>query len=499
MGRLARRLAGPAALLSLALLAGRATGFLRELFLAGRLGVSHEADLAVLWLTLPDLLVNVLLSGGLSVALVPALRREPGPRAQALFRQASLAVAGLFLVLAAVIVLQPMLLFGLLAPGISADAVQAHRDSLAVLAIALPLTALSGVTTAYLNAMDRFFIAGCGTLVFNLCLIAALAAGPRDAGMLMALSAGVAGGAFLRWASQLAALPGGALRPAGATGWLIDRPLMHAFTASLLSASLMLAVPVIVRSLASLVGGGAIAAFNYATKLVELPSGLAVTVLATVAFPLLAQLHQEGREDVAAAQVAARLRQAVAMAVALMLPGVFFCDAVVALLFGHGRMDAAALAEVALLGRIALLGLPAIAVSSMLTADLNAQGRTGMVLRLTAWCLLLLLPLAFGAQRLHSAAALMGAVVAFQFALAAVLSWRARRLPWGKAGWLDSRMLVCIATAALGCLLLSGIARVLDIRSAVAGSALALAAVALSVWSARRMSDIPAVPPASPE
>jgi putative peptidoglycan lipid II flippase len=87
---------GSGALLGATLLAGRLSGLLREIELAAAFGVSAEADAAVLLLTLPDLLVNLLLSGGLSAALVPRLQALPLHSAQVLLRQTLLFVFLLF-------------------------------------------------------------------------------------------------------------------------------------------------------------------------------------------------------------------------------------------------------------------------------------------------------------------------------------------------------------------------------------------------------------------
>ena len=48
---------------NLGMLVGRASGFVRESFVASTYGVSSQADQIILMLTLPDLLVNLLLGG----------------------------------------------------------------------------------------------------------------------------------------------------------------------------------------------------------------------------------------------------------------------------------------------------------------------------------------------------------------------------------------------------------------------------------------------------
>jgi putative peptidoglycan lipid II flippase len=85
--RIGRWAIGAATLVGATLLAGRVSGLFREIQLAAAFGVSVSADVAVLLLTLPDLLVNLVLSGGLSAALIPRLRALPLQAAQALSRQ----------------------------------------------------------------------------------------------------------------------------------------------------------------------------------------------------------------------------------------------------------------------------------------------------------------------------------------------------------------------------------------------------------------------------
>lgn len=91
---------------------------LREVQLAVSFGVSADADIAVLLLTLPDLLINLLLSGGLSAVLVPRFRALSSDQAYVLFRRALLTATSAFVLIAILILAWPKLIFSLLAPGI---------------------------------------------------------------------------------------------------------------------------------------------------------------------------------------------------------------------------------------------------------------------------------------------------------------------------------------------------------------------------------------------
>jgi putative peptidoglycan lipid II flippase len=120
--------------MSLGIMAGRAAGFVRESSIAAVNGAGEKADIAVLMLTVPDFLVNVLMGGALSVALIPELKALGEKAANWLFVQSSFFVGGAFLIL--VLLLQSFCsyLVRLLVPGFS----QASLES------AVPMVSLGG-------------------------------------------------------------------------------------------------------------------------------------------------------------------------------------------------------------------------------------------------------------------------------------------------------------------------------------------------------------------
>jgi len=256
---------------------------------------------------------------------------------------------------------------------------------------AIVLTALAGVTTAGLNARDRFFIAGCGTLIFNIAVIAALALLLwQKSTALTWLGTGILTGALLRWLTQWLALRTLRKQSGATAGWLIDRRLLKGFAAGLIAASLLTVVPVVLRACASWLGEGQLAAFNYAIKLVELPLGILVTTITTINFPRLSAAFHEQNGPAFDRLLAAALTRSLAVSMAVVLCGWPMMDSVVRLLFGHSKLDAQALAHVATLTRIALLSVPAIGCSGLLAAALNAQRKPGQVLCRTLLALLAL-------------------------------------------------------------------------------------------------------------
>lgn len=419
-------------LLSMTLLAGRLTGLLRELALASVFGVTPNADVAVLLLTFPDLLVNLLISGGLSAALVPRFGTIRAEQSMVLFRQVSMAVLVLFGLAGMAVVAWPQAVFSLIAPGMQWP-LMAGALSLTAVAIAIPLTGAAGVAGAYLNANHRFFVTGCGTLIFNVCVLSALLLARGSSELLTFLAAGIAVGAALRWLSQLATLPGDVWR-SQADGPLMDKALVKAFTAATLASALMLMVPIVIRAMASTLGSGAIASFNYAQKLVELPVGILITSISTVALSRLSTLHAENKSSEAAASVIRDTQYALLVAIAVTVPGIWFADSVVHVVFARGEMGPLALVRVTDLTRVAFLSIPCVAISSMAIASLNASKRTHEVLKVTIGSLFILPFLALPGLLLSSEQGLMLAVVGFQAIAAAWLAQLAKLHLFGSAG-----------------------------------------------------------------
>ena len=57
------------------LLLGRLFGFLREVLIASKFGISSESDIATILLTIPDFLVGLIAGGALSAVLIPEFQK----------------------------------------------------------------------------------------------------------------------------------------------------------------------------------------------------------------------------------------------------------------------------------------------------------------------------------------------------------------------------------------------------------------------------------------
>lgn len=374
------------ALLAGVIILGRLSGFLRESQIAAMFGLSSTADFAVLLLTTPDLLFNLLLAGGLKSILVPEFRFLAGPARSRLFITVAAAILVIFGLLAGFVALFPELLLVPLAPGYVGAEIA--RLPFAIMALAIPLAGLAGLTASFLNSQGRFLVAGSGTLVFNLTLSGVLVAMAGSTSPLLILSGAIAVAAAARLASQLVvSLPllerPGRSTTAGTPGLILR------FAKAMGATSVILLVPIIMRSAMSFGGEGAIAAFNYGMKLPEMLTIVGGSIV-TVAFTRMSEYLANENETRARQVYLTGSVVIILVSLAICIPGLWFAHPLVNLAFGRGQMTPQDIDLVADLAAIGMLTIPLVAVSGLGIAMLNAQKRPGAVLVRTLWSLLAL-------------------------------------------------------------------------------------------------------------
>lgn len=382
-----------AGLLSLALLlASRLLGLLRESVQAAALGATDLGDVAILMLTLPDLLTGLLAAGALSYVLLPLWARQSVQEQAHTQSRLVRMLMVLGVAVGALIALAPQVVTQLLAPGLSDGARATAATALRWSAIATPLALLAALWTTRLQHLRDFTGMYGANLVVNVSVVAALmlvAWGVVRGGdsPMPLLGAGLVVGmvlrlCWLRWRQNRAHLDDPAhphpTEPTAAGAW----PRTSVWVWALASAGLPLALPLLARSLASSAGEGALTTFNYAWKLIELPLVLAIQLVATLAFPGIARAfssHGSSSSEThrQAQQLALRsafvLAWSLACAAAAALSGM--APALASLLFGWGRMTPEAVSQVGAWGRIGAWTLLPQALLAVLLTLMASTGR----------------------------------------------------------------------------------------------------------------------------
>jgi len=447
-----------AGLLSLLLLlASRVLGVLRETALAAAFGSSGMADVAIVMLTLPDWLAGVLVSGALAYVLLPQWAKESAAQQNATQNHVARRLLWGSLVLAGLMCVAQGPVAALLVPGASAALQGAARHAVVWSALALPAAMLAGLWATRLQHERDFVGLYSANLVVNGVLIAALLLlGFRGAEP----GAGQTLGVFLLMAVVLRLLwqgwrmrhlrqnalpvaPPSVAPPPPLPGWRI-------WMWAALGAGLPLTLPFVARTFASGAGEGALATFNYAWKLVELPLILAIQLVASLAFPAIARAHAasaSGTGHTSADAMATAVRNALVLAwtlacaaAAALLVG---APVIASLLFGWGRMEVSALEQIAAWGRVGAWGLLPQALLAVALTVLASVGR--MRFAVLAYVLALALLLAVGAAGWTAGESLMWGLNA-GFVVAALVAGGALGAP-ALRHWLPVRALLAPSLA----------------------------------------------------
>lgn len=361
-----------ALVLNIGLILGRISGFGRDAVIASVFGATSEADIVVLMLTIPDLLVNILVGGAMGAALLPAFSANAKNAKQLLF-QTAVFLGVVFTLFSFFLYWQSYYLVDLFAPGFSDIKKEQASEVIAWVVWLIPLTVMSGAVTAYLHFRGKFGIASLGTLIVNTFIIVGLLCVYYGFGTLFWIASFVILGGGVRLLSQVFSVrlswrPLKALSPVR-----LDKPLLTSYFQALASSSFLLLIPVLARMFSSYSMEGSLAIMNYAIRLVEFPLAIAITVLSVVLFPRLADSfvnNQPLHHRLVRYGSQAILVISLLITCSLILLGQHYVDIV----YNYGEMDEVSLNKVKELALIGLIALPFQGLSVYFTAIFYSRG-----------------------------------------------------------------------------------------------------------------------------
>ncbi len=275
-------------------LVGRAIGFLREVLMVAQFGVGLRTDIAVVLLTLPDFLIGLLLSGGFSAALIPYLKSiDQSARVDAV-RNVLFFVGIIFSVIAIGIWGFPQEILRILAGAVTISDAALYQQAFMLVGASLPIAALSGVVSAYLNAKASFLLPGFAVIIFNVCICLYLITGLEDPWLF-----GFAAAVFLATTARFFIQFSGAseiVKSRRSIKLTLNLELARLFIVGILAFAILNSVTIVFRSIFGSYDVGNVAVFNFSIKLFELPTAIIVGPLATVILPSLAKFSQDRTE-----------------------------------------------------------------------------------------------------------------------------------------------------------------------------------------------------------
>ncbi|QUM77870.1 hypothetical protein HWV00_17465 [Moritella sp. 24] len=363
---------------SIGLFIGRLSGFVRETFIASTFGASEQTDLIIVFLSTPDVLVNLLVGGALGMALIPEFKRLDKEAAKALYQQIIMLLLGTFCIFSICAYFFAGDILNAFAPGLSDTVIQKYSSTFAITFIAIPLTVSAGITTAFLHSNGKFLIPALGTFIFNLVLIASLyITSLFDAEyILFIISIGVCSAAFVRWTSQVI---NSQVIPFSFSAFkqnLVSSSLLRRYFYGVLTGGIIFLMPVVTRAIASENGAGELSLVNYAIKLVEFPLGVVLTVFSIVFFPRFSGLFAADNERDFLTTFKRVILSVIAISFAVFVPLQHFSASVVTLIYDWNQLNVEQLDKISIYFNSAVRTLPFQGVNALLIAVLASRRDT---------------------------------------------------------------------------------------------------------------------------
>lgn len=461
MSRGGRQIARAAGLVMVLFALSRVLGLGRQMVIGVLFGTGGELDAYLAASRISETAFLLVAGGSLGSAFIPTFADHLADEDRAGAWQLASAVVNLVLIVTTVVVslvalLAPMLVRTVIAPGFD-PSLQALTVRLLRLLLITPVVfAVSGVVTSTLNAQQHFLLPALAPSIYNLSIIGgAVVLGPTLGVRGMAL--GAVAGSVLHVLIQLPQLPRYGARYVAALG--LRNPSVHEVGRLMGPRVIGTAVAqlnlVVLNSLATGMGEGAVSAINYAWMLMLLPQGVFSQSVGTVAFPTFAEQAARGEREEMRQVLSSTLRGIFFLSIPATVGLIALGTPLVSLIFERGAFGAASTRAVAwalmffALGLVGHAGLEIVARAFYALHDTFTPVWVGGVAMAVNIALSLTLPLAFASAGLlpFGGLALANSIATLlEFTILLVLI---RRRMEGIRGWRIARLMAKSGVAAV--------------------------------------------------
>ena len=364
-----------------AFLVSRILGYIRVLVIADRFGATPELDAFFAAFRLPDLIFQLVAAGALSSALIPVVsslftRHELARAWRVVSTVINLMLIGLAVLAVSLFALAPVIV-PVITPGFGPVQLDRTVELTRIMLLSPIFLALGAVATSVLNSGGRFTAAAMAPIVYNLAIIgAALVLGPTMG--VEGLALGVVAGSMGHLLVQL--------RPLGRMGFRYQ-PRIEANDPEARQALLLMAPRaiglgvtqitfIVVTSLATLLGAGAVSDFNFAFVMLQIPLGIIGVPLGIVVLPTLSRVAAQGNEAAFVSLLTRALRLLIYVMVPISVLAGVARQPFVEILFGSGKMSQSNLDLIALTLGFFLVGLTAHSLIAVLARAFYARQDT---------------------------------------------------------------------------------------------------------------------------
>lgn len=316
-------------------------GLFRDRLLAGKFGAGQELDIYYAAFRIPNLVFGLLISGGIIAAFLPVFSEyfaknkkkawELTSNTLNVFLLFSILICGLLVIFAPYII-------RLIVPGFNPES-RAMTVLLTRIIFLSPIFfGISNIFASVLQYFNRFLVYALAPVFYNLGIIFGIFVFVPFFG-LPGLAYGVVLGAFLHWLIQAPAV--------FASGF--SYKLIFNLRSYALRKIVRLMVPrtisavashfnlIVITAIASTLGAGNIAIFNFSEHLRALPIGIIGGSFAVAAYPFLARFWANGQKEKFFKSLSLTLRQTLFLTVPLSLLMLLMRGQIVRIILGTGK------------------------------------------------------------------------------------------------------------------------------------------------------------------
>jgi putative peptidoglycan lipid II flippase len=379
----ARQIGRAGLIVSAAFLAARLLGYVRTVVIVNAFHVPDPSlDAFYAAFRIPDFIFQLVAAGALSSALIPIIASLLATDQQQRAWRVASTVADLLLaallVLGLIVLIAAPAIVRAFTPGFTDDQLETTVRLTRIMLLSPIFLSMGALATSLLNAGGRFTAAALAPVTYNLAIIGAVLVLRPTLGV-DGVALGVAAGSLCHLLVQL--------RPLARMGFryqpILDLGDEQARKALALMAPRAVGLGasqitfVVVTSLASSLGPGAITSFNVAFTLLQIPIGVIGVPLGVVVFPALSREAAVGRAEDFASLLTKALRLLLYVMIPIGVLAAILRVQTVQVLFGFtGHYSAASMTQTADTFLAFLVGLSAHALIAVLARAFYARQDT---------------------------------------------------------------------------------------------------------------------------
>ncbi len=316
-------------------------GLIRDRLLAGRFGAGEYLDIYYAAFRIPNLVFGLLISGGIIAAFLPVFSKYFEKDKDEAWRLANIVLNSFFMMMAVVcgvLFFATPFLIKYIAPGFDLSAQHSTVILTRIMFLSTIFFAISNIFAGILQYFRRFLVYAMAPILYNLGIIFGILF-LEPSFKLQGLAYGVVLGALLHCLIQMPAVFNTGLNYKVIFDFKCPglKKIFKLMVPRSISAAIFHINLIVVTAIASTLGAGSIAVFNFSDHLGSIPVGVIGASFAVAAYPFLAKSWAEKAKDKFLNNLSSAFRQTLFLVVPISVLMFLLRAQIVRLILGTGK------------------------------------------------------------------------------------------------------------------------------------------------------------------